>query len=65
MAIELCPHCREFTEQSFITDFKEKRTSPYLVISNTRLSFCWECEQTVEHEEIEVQEEFPIEEAMC
>ena len=56
MAIEICPHCQDFTEQTPIKGFEERRKIPYWVKSTTKIYLCHICQQTIEHESIHILE---------
>ena len=55
MSLEICPHCQDFTQQTELKNFKERRKTPYWVQSITKVSRCHVCEQTIEHENIQIE----------
>jgi len=52
MSIEICPHCQDFTQQSFLADIQGEHTSVSGVESKMNISICHSCGNSVEHEQI-------------
>ncbi|MFQ6611166.1 MAG: hypothetical protein ACE5D7_10280 [Fidelibacterota bacterium] len=50
MAIEICPHCKDFTEQSHLASMESLENETKGIESVTNISICHCCGQSIEHE---------------
>ncbi len=55
MSFEICPYCKDFSEQTKLAELPGEHSFSSGVDSVLHLSICHSCGKTVEHEEIIVQ----------
>jgi len=60
MSVKICPYCKDFTEQNELFIVPNKDKTHMGIESTSTVSFCYCCEEMIEHEFISMSKPNPL-----